>query len=187
MTIESDAAYSLQRSNRQRAELRTHDVHPLRFLEPKATTNTGRKIYLASSWRNDRQPEVLDRLRTAGFDVYDFRNPHPGDTGFAWSEIDPLWELWGPRKFLAALDTPIARRGYGNDWEAMEWADTGVLLLPSGRSAHLEAGYFAGTPGKSLHILLQGQNEPELMYKMANSISLDVDELIWNLQRRSPQ
>ncbi len=32
-------------------------------------------IYLASSWRNDLQPEVLLALRDAGHAVYDFRNP----------------------------------------------------------------------------------------------------------------
>jgi hypothetical protein len=33
------------------------------------------KIYLASSWRNERQPELVRILREAGHEVYDFRNP----------------------------------------------------------------------------------------------------------------
>lgn len=45
-----------------------------------------RRIYVASSWRNSRQPEVVRALREVGHHVYDFRNPSKGDTGFAWSD-----------------------------------------------------------------------------------------------------
>ena len=34
-----------------------------------------RKIYVASSWRNEYYPEVVAKLREAGHEVYDFRNP----------------------------------------------------------------------------------------------------------------
>lgn len=138
-----------------------------------------RKIYLASSWRNVHQPHVLDSLAIAGHEVYDFRRPNgPGSSGFAWSDLDPAWEQWDRRRFSAALGDPIADRGFNRDWSAMAWADTGVLLLPSGRSAHLEGGYFAGHPEKDLYILLLEDQEPELMYKMAATICLTVPDLI---------
>lgn len=141
-----------------------------------------RKIYLASSWRNVHQPHVLDSLKMAGHEVYDFRHPTgPDSSGFAWSELDPDWEAWDRRRFAINLGHGIAQEGYENDWSAMEWADTGVLLLPSGRSAHLEAGYFAGAPGKRLFILLLEDQEPELMYKMG-TICLTVPALIAALE-----
>lgn len=34
-----------------------------------------RKIYVASSWRNSYYPDVVNKLRATGHDVYDFRNP----------------------------------------------------------------------------------------------------------------
>lgn len=136
----------------------------------------GRRIYLASSWRNERQPVVLDALRTFGHEVYDFRNPEPGNTGFQWSEIDPNWKRWTREQYIDALAHPIATAGFNLDFGAMQWADTGVLLLPSGRSAHIEAGYFVGAR-KSLHILLTEEQEPELMYLMASSISRSIAEL----------
>ena len=37
------------------------------------------KIYVASSWRNEFYTEVVETLREAGHDVYDFRNPPSGD------------------------------------------------------------------------------------------------------------
>jgi len=137
-----------------------------------------RRIYVASSWRNADQPAVVASLRAAGHQVYDFRHPAPGDDGFHWSEIDPDWQAWDPTDFREALSHPIADHGFGNDWGAMQWADTGVLLLPSGRSAHLEAGYFVGA-GKPLFILLPPHNtEPELMYRMATRICLGLAELV---------
>ena len=50
------------------------------------------KLYVASSWRNLNQPTVVELLRKCGHEVYDFRNPAPGDNGFHWEEIDPDWE-----------------------------------------------------------------------------------------------
>lgn len=141
------------------------------------------KIYLASSWRNARQPTVLAALRHFGHEVYDFRNPAEGydnptgvTAGFKWSEIDPDWQQWTRETYITALGHPIAERGFQSDWQAMKWADTGVLLLPSGRSAHIEAGYFVGAR-KPLHILLSEEQEPELMYLMATSISRSIAEL----------
>lgn len=147
-------------------------------------------IYLASSWRNEQQPVVLDQLRAAGHAVYDFRNPddawrHPrsGDDsgGFRWSDIDPQWEGWSPWAFAQALGTDTAAKGFANDWDAMEACEVGVLLLPCGRSAHLEAGYFAGHPAKSLHVLIPELPEPELMYLMADGVHLTVESLLAEL------
>lgn len=123
-----------------------------------------RKIYVASSWRNERQSDVVKLLRAEGHDVYDFKNPEEGK-GFHWSDIDPKWKDWSPSEFRARLEHPLAIDGFDSDFSAMEKADTCVLVMPCGRSAHLEAGWFIGA-GKRCIILLS-DGEPELMYKMA--------------------
>ncbi|HYF94436.1 MAG TPA: hypothetical protein VD969_19630 [Symbiobacteriaceae bacterium] len=123
------------------------------------------KVYVASSWRNTTQPEVVAALRAAGHEVYDFRHPAPGNEGFHWSEIDPEWKGWTPEDFIELLGHPVAERGFGFDMAALDGADATVCVLPCGRSVHLEAGYTAGQ-GKPVIFLLQGQLEPELMYKM---------------------
>lgn len=142
------------------------------------------KIYLASSWRNEFQPSVCIELRQCGFDVYDFRNPKDGDNGFGWKQIDEGWQSWSFEKYRECLDNPIAISGFNSDFEAMKWADCGVLLLPCGRSAHLEAGYFVGA-NKPLHIVkIDGAAfEPELMYRMATSINSNMFELIRSLDK----
>jgi hypothetical protein len=136
-------------------------------------------IYVASSWRNERQPEVVAALRRAGHEVYDFRNPRDGGNGFHWREIDGGWRQWSPERFRVALEHPSARAGFRHDFDAMGWAEAGVLVLPCGRSAHLEAGHFVGA-GKPLFILL-ADGEPELMYRMATALCVDLGELIERL------
>lgn len=136
------------------------------------------RIYLASSWRNPYQPNAILALRANGHQVYDFRNPPNGVPGFAWSEIDPEWRRWTAEQYRNRLTThPIAARGYLNDYRGMEWADTCVLLLPAGRSAHLEAGWFAGR-GKRLIIWTRDGEEPELMALMANAICTSEQEVL---------
>lgn len=136
------------------------------------------KIYCASSWRNLVQSRVVRMLRLAGHDVYDFRLP-PERTGFQWSEIDPVWQHWTPEEFRSALDHPIARAGFASDMNALMGCDVCVLVLPCGRSAHLEAGFAAGA-GKPVMVLLS-QCEPELMYRMCYRLCCSVEELITNL------
>ena len=124
-----------------------------------------KRVYVASSWRNVTQPLVVGALRAEGHEVYDFKNPRPGDNGFHWSEIDPDWKSWTVEQYRDALRHPIAQAGFASDFNAMEWADTFVLVLPCGRSAHLELGWAAGK-GKEAHILSLEPCEPELMVKM---------------------
>ena len=140
------------------------------------------KIYVASSWRNERQPEIVAKLREVGHDVYDFKNPRDGDKGFHWSEIDPDWQNWTPERFRNALNHPIAISGYASDWNAMHEAEACVMVMPCGRSAHIEAGYFVGA-FKPLYILLS-DGEPELMYNMATLVCLDLDDAIRDMEAR---
>lgn len=132
------------------------------------------RIYVASSWRNAHQPAVVERLRADGHEVYDFRNPAHGEKGFAWSDIDPNWLKWSPADFVAALDHPIAKHGFVRDMDALHWCDACVLVLPCGRSAHLELGWAAGA-GKKTCIYAPELPEPELMYGIVGRVCTTFD------------
>jgi hypothetical protein len=119
-------------------------------------------VYVASSWRNLLQQGVVHTLRAAGMDVYDYKAPAEGEGGFRWSEIDPAWQGWSPADWRAALSHPVAQRGLERDRGAMAKADCCVLVLPCGRSAHLEAGFMAAE-GKPVFTLAVDAVEPELM------------------------
>jgi hypothetical protein len=135
------------------------------------------KVYVASSWRNPDQPAMVELLRAVGHEVYDFREPTEGNHGFSWHEIDPSvprgaadLRLSGAR-IVSLLDHPAARDGFALDMGALEWCDAVVLLLPCGRSAHLEAGWAAGAGKLTIGLLSDG--EPELMWRM-------LDHLCWH-------
>ena len=136
------------------------------------------KIYVASSWRNDRQPEIVQTLRGDGHEVYDFRHPWSDDKrGFHWSDIDPNWKKWTVDEYIKALEHDVAIEGFNRDWNAMQWAEACVLVMPCGRSAHLEGGYFAGAK-KPLYIIAEDGAESELMYAMATKVCVTVDEVL---------
>lgn len=147
------------------------------------------RVYVASSWRNTQQQEIVHRLGAEGHAVYDFKNPPNGVSGFAWeaANMPPRENLTAETYRKVLTTSPMCALGYQSDMRAMEWADTCLLVLPCGRSAHLEAGWFAGR-GKRLIILTQDGEEPELMALMAHHICINmaevVDTLRWGELRR---
>ena len=134
------------------------------------------KIYVASSWRNPYYPAVVERLRQEGHEVYDFRNPPHGGAGFHWTDIDPNAPEWTFSEYAEGLRHPLAERQFQADIDALTWADTGVLVLPSGRSAHTEAGWMAGA-GKRVLVYIPEMVEPELMYKLFDGVFATLDTL----------
>jgi hypothetical protein len=140
-----------------------------------------RYVYVASSWRCAMQPMIISCLNAAGIPNYDFRNP-PGRTGFSWKSVMPSFDidaqLVHEDEYLAGLAHPIAEEGFNSDFDAMKRADTFVLVLPCGRSAHLELGWAVGA-GKRTSILLDGPEvTPELMYKMVDFVATNVMDLL---------
>lgn len=181
------------------ATTHTHDVH-----DPAATPATPAPVsarddwyrarrpayvYVASSWRNQVQPIVCAFLAAAGVEHYDFKNP-PGGVGFGWPQVKTIggptslhqvatkgsdWE--DVDEYLAMIEHPRAVEGFAADFAAMKRADTFVLVLPCGKSAHLELGWAVGA-GKRTAILLEDPVEPELMYRMVDFIARDLPTLL---------
>lgn len=136
------------------------------------------KIYVASSWRNKYQQDVVRILQAAHFDVYDFRHPNENSSGFGWSEIDPEWKNWTVVQYRDALDSFIAYKGFKADQEGLDTSDACILVLPCGKSAHLEAGYMIGRGKPTLFYSPEPTTEPELMYKLGNGIAISTREVL---------
>lgn len=139
------------------------------------------KVYVASSWRNTMQQAVVHLCRSMGHEVYDFREPTKGKPGFSWHEIDPSIPP-GPAdlvlpaaQIVTMLDHPAADDGFALDMGALEWCDACVLVLPCGRSAHLEAGWAAGAGKLTVGLLTEG--EPDLMWKMLDHLIVNPQDL----------
>lgn len=135
------------------------------------------RVYVASSWRNEHQQAVVAAVREAGYLAYDFRVPVPGNNGFHWREIDPHWKDWTVPEYRKAMLHPIAERGYGLDMDALLACDVCVLVLPSGRSAHAEAGFACGK-GKLVYVYSPEPHEPELVYKMFDGITDKLSDIV---------
>lgn len=137
------------------------------------------RIYVASSWRNPLQQQVVQALRASGHSVYDFRNPEPGDHGFGWRQCATPEQLKDPRAFRdEVLTHPVARAGFGKDMRALSSAEATVLVLPCGRSAHLELGYATGAGQRTIVLLDDPMTEPELMYLMNSEICVSLEEVV---------
>ena len=130
------------------------------------------RIYVASSWRNTFQPSVVKALREDGHEVYDFMDSE----GFHWTEVDPQWQEWPSNisKYLAGLNHPCAERGFNRDMTALRECEVCVYVMPCGVSASLEAGWAKGA-GKLLIVYVPGLREPDLMVKIANFITDDLE------------
>ncbi len=137
-----------------------------------------KRIYVASSWRNEHQPQVVQYLRNNTHKVYDFRNPPYGPGGFSWDELDPNWENWDTKTYREKLlNSPRAAQGFMQDIRGMFWCDTCILVLPSGNSAHAEMGWCAGAGKHTITFLPEKETKPDLMYLIAGDIVTNYTEL----------
>ena len=110
---------------------------------------------------------MISKLKARGHDVYDFGDPPAGAEEFGI--IPPTL----PDGHYTALRSHIGQATFWRDSKALQAAEGVVLVLPCGRSAHVEAGFAAGA-GKPLAIYLEPQvaQEPEVMYNFGT--------LVWN-------
>lgn len=136
------------------------------------------RIYIASSWKNKDEVKELARvLRIMGHQVYDFTDPEHyvpqiGHPGFAFS-MDELLKALGERKreelsWMELMELDAARKAFDNDKAGLDWAELVLLVLPCGRSAHLEAGYAKGQGKKLLIYGSLPMGEFETMYHFAD-------------------
>lgn len=70
---------------------------------------------------------------------------------------------------------------------ALDWADACVLVLPCGRSAHLEAGYCAGQGKVTIFYLHPDKFEPELMYLLGNGCVATTAALLAAVELRAQE
>ncbi len=135
------------------------------------------KLYVASSWRNEVYPALVDALKAEGHQIHDWRST---PNAFKWQNIEPTYQhgdTVDTDTYRNWLIHPAAEAGYRDDLDGMQWCDCGVLLLPCGRSAHTEAGWIRGR-GKPVFVLRPDDQEPDLMYKLFNGVFGTVHELL---------
>jgi hypothetical protein len=101
------------------------------------------KLYLASSWKNELiVTDLAEYLRVAGHEVDAFCDTSTGRLSFNWAALTDVEHETLNAK--TALEHPVVQQAFAEDKKWLDWAEGVVLVLPSGKSAHLEAGYTVG-------------------------------------------
>lgn len=132
-------------------------------------------IYLAGSLRNSGIINIAQHLQTAtGQRVF-------ADWYAAGPEADDHWKAYYEERgfsYKQALKEPASINVYNFDKKHIDASDAMVLVLPAGKSGHLELGYALGK-GKRGYILLDGNADRwDVMYQFADGVTDDVEELI---------
>ena len=144
---------------------------------------TKKMVYLIGSLRNKDVQVVAAKIREAGWVVWD-------DWQAAGPEADDYWrdyEKARGRTYPEALAGNAAQNTYHFDKAYIDLADVGVLVMPAGRSGHLELGYMQGS-GKPTYVLLDQEPERfDVMYQFASAVCHNVEELLENLSSQQFQ
>ena len=132
------------------------------------------KIYLIGSLKHGRVRDVAFELRAAGHEVFDDWHACGPDADADWQN----YESERGRAYKEALQAPFAQHAFNFDLTHIKAADIGVLVLPAGKSGHLELGYMIGR-GQRGYILLDGEPSAwDLMYLIAHGIFYNIAELL---------
>lgn len=138
-----------------------------------------KQIYIIGSLRNPEVPEVAKQIRESGLGVFD-------DWYAAGPQADDYWQAYETLRehdFQTALAGYAAQNVFMYDKHHLDRCDAAVLVLPAGKSGHLELGYMLGQ-GKPGFILLDKEPDRfDVMYNFANLTAYSVQELLPKLVR----
>lgn len=136
------------------------------------------KLYLVGSLRNPRVPELANKIRALGYEVFD-------DWFAAGPEADDKWREYEERRghtYAEALAGHAATHVFEFDRRHLEQSAVVVLVLPAGRSGHLELGYALGQGSKGYILMDDEPDRWDVMYKFADGVFPTEGALLDQLQ-----
>lgn len=137
-----------------------------------------KSIYIIGSLRNENIPLVGNLLREEGWDAFD-------DWYGAGHEADDKWrdyENLRGRHHTEALYGYAARHTFAFDKYHLDRCDLAVLVMPAGKSGHLELGYFCGS-GKPGFIFFDAVPERyDVMHQFATKVFTSAEDMIKGLE-----
>lgn len=134
---------------------------------------------IVSRWRNRKQVEYLTKkLRSKNEKVYSFIE---GDgTHYQLKDSEQKYK---PEEFMKIYESipdwrndPRIKEIFEIDLKALKNSKNVILLLPAGKSAHIEAGIAFGL--KKNLILIGQQKETESLYLIFDKFYMTVDDFI---------
>ena len=133
-----------------------------------------RSVYIIGSLRNPHIRSIGEGLRIRGWDVFDDWHAAGADADSIWQEYETASRGHDYREALAGYH---GQHAFALDKKHLDRCSVGLLVLPAGKSGHLELGYMLGQ-GKPGYILMNGEPERfDLMYSLATAIYLSPEEM----------
>jgi len=136
-------------------------------------------IYLIGSLRHPRVREVAAALRARCVEVFD-------DWHCAGKEADEIWQRYEQergRTFREALVSAHAQNVLRFDQTHLDRARAACLVMPAGKSGHLELGYILGQRKPGYILLEQEPERWDVMYGLATKVFYAVDDLVTEVAR----
>lgn len=138
-----------------------------------------KSLYLIGSLRNDKEVTAFAiKLQEAlGIEVY-----------ASWASCGPnaddhwkTYELARGSDYAAALDGWSARNVFAHDKYHLDRTSGAVMLLPCGKSCHLELGYTIGM-GKPGWIMIDDPDRWDVMYRFATDRVQSFEALVGSIR-----
>lgn len=137
-----------------------------------------KSIYLIGSLRNPKIPQLANSIEALGIEAF-------ADWHAAGPTADDEWQRYEKergRSFGQALNGHAARNVFEFDHYHLGRCDAGVLVMPAGKSGHLEIGYILGQ-GKPGYILFDQEPERwDVMYQFADAVFFSEQKFLENLK-----
>jgi hypothetical protein len=136
-------------------------------------------VYLIGSLRNPEVPSVANKIRELGYDVFD-------DWYAAGPEADDYWQAYERqrgRSYAEALEGFAANHVFDYDHSHLKRCDLAVLLLPAGKSGHLEFGYFRGLSKPGIICIPEEPERYDVMYRFASSVVVGEEALLEEVKK----
>ena len=133
-----------------------------------------KKTYIIGALKNENITKIASSLRPK-YDVFDqWITPGPEADHFLFQYAKQRG--WN---YKEALTCDAAKNNFNFDKRHIDSSDIVVMVMPAGKSAHLELGYSIGM-GKEAHILFDEEPDRfDLMYNFipADNIHFNLDSL----------
>lgn len=135
-----------------------------------------KSMYLIGSLRNPEIPRIASQIRqkVTGLEVFD-------DWYAAGPVADDSWQAYEKERgktYRGALQSWAAQHVARFDRFHLDRASGGLLVMPAGKSGHIELGYLAGQ-GKPAYVLFDKEPDRwDVMYNLTSGVFFDLDECI---------
>jgi len=138
-----------------------------------------KKVFISGSLRNPKIPQLGVDIRDLGYEVFD-------DWFGCGPEADDNWQKYEHtrgRTYEEALDGQAAHNIFDLDFRNICTSDISILILPAGKSGHLELGFALGMGKKGYIFFPDGEPDRwDVMYLFATDVFFEREDLMKRLK-----